>query len=319
MSFEESARFPTFGGGFGIFVPQVGLDFQAVIDAAVRAEHSGFQSFWLMDHLFAPAANRADALESWTLISAIAVATGRIRLGHLVGCNPFRHPAVLAKMAATVDRIAGGRFELGLGWGSIESEFDMFGIEYDSPRCRSEQLAETIEIVRAMFSGEPFDYEGKHFRLSGAFGLPRPVNGSIPIHIGGAGRQLTMPIVAELADWWNCPGAARTRLEDLARRAGNARVSAQYAVGMITDEAQRAKVVERTHRRLPESGWGPAMIGTPAELVQKFAAEFDRGIELCIVRLHDLANLETIDVFGREVASVLTRGNTTYGKRAATN
>ncbi len=88
-----------------------------------------------------------------------------------------------------------------------------------------------------MFTGEPFDHEGKHFRLLGAYGLPTPVHGSIPIHIGGCGRQLTMPLVAELADWWNCPGASRPQLWEVAALAGNARISAQYAGGVVTEES----------------------------------------------------------------------------------
>lgn len=286
---------------FGIFVPQLGMEADAVIDAARGAEEAGFDSFWVMDHLFAPGAPTLDALESWTLLAAIAASTSDIRLGHLVVCNPLRHPAVLAKMAATVDRISGGRLDLGLGWGSIEAEFEMFGIDHGSRKQRAQQLGETVEILRLMFSGEPFDFDGKHFQLSGAYGRPMPAQETIPIHIGGAGKQLTMPLVAEYADWWNCVGGARDQLDDLRPLSGGARLSVQYAVGVVTEESLRAKVIERTARRLPESGWGAALVGTPAELVGMFEAEIDRGVELCIVRLHDLADPETIKIFGREV------------------
>lgn len=291
---------------FGLSVPQVGITASVAIEAAVNAERAGFDSFWLMDHLFAPAIRRYDCLESWTLLSAIAASTSDIRLGHLVGCNPLRHPSVLAKMAATVDQISGGRLDLGLGWGSIESEFEMFGIAYASPRHRAEQLAETIEILRLMFSGEEFDYRGTHFQLLGAYGLPKPVQDQIPIHIGGAGKQLTMPLVAQHADWWNCLGAARALFDELLPLSGGARVSVQYPVGVVTDERLRSEVIERTARRLPESGWGPALIGSPAELVDMFAMEFAQGVELCVVRLHDLADPHTIDVFGQEVIAAFS-------------
>ncbi|HEY9315055.1 LLM class flavin-dependent oxidoreductase [Williamsia sp.] len=286
---------------FGIFVPQLGMEAGAVIAAAQGAERAGFDSFWVMDHLFAPGAPTLDALESWTLLSAIAATTSDIRLGHLVVCNPLRHPAVLAKMAATVDQISGGRLDLGLGWGSIEAEFEMFGIDHGSRKVRAEQLGETVEILRLMFSGELFEYQGKHFQLSGAYGRPTPVKATIPIHIGGAGKQLTMPLVAEYADWWNCVGGARDQLDELRPLSGGARLSVQYAVGVVTDESLRAKVLERTARRLPESGWGKALVGTPAELVDMFKAEIERGVELCIVRLHDLADPETIKTFGDDV------------------
>ncbi|WP_020109495.1 LLM class flavin-dependent oxidoreductase [Nocardia sp. 348MFTsu5.1] len=293
---------------FGIFVPQLGMEAGAVIAAAQGAERAGFDSFWLMDHLFAPGVPTMDALESWTLLSAIAATTSDIRLGHLVVCNPLRHPAVLAKMAATVDRISGGRLDLGLGWGSIEAELEMFGIEHGSRKERAQQLGETVEILRLMFSGEPFDYQGKHFQLSGAYGRPTPVQAAIPIHIGGAGKQLTMPLVAEYADWWNCVGGARDQLDELRPLSGSARLSVQYAVGVVTDESLRAKVIERTARRLPESGWGKALVGTPDELVEMFKAEIDHGVELCIVRLHDLADPATIKTFGRDViAPILER------------
>lgn len=290
---------------FGIFVPQIGLDAGEAITAAVNAEHAGFESFWVMDHLFAPGAGHVDVLESWTLLPAIAVATSRIRLGHLVGCNPFRHPSLIAKMAATVDRISDGRLELGLGWGSVEDEFAMFGFDVGARKQRSEQLAETIEILELMFSGETFDYTGEHFTLSGAHGRPMPVQNRIPIHIGGAGKQLTIPLVARYADWWNCVAYARSDFEEIAPMRGAAKVSVQYPVGVVVDERSREKVAERTVRRMPVSSWGPELIGTPDELVQMFTAEADRGVELMIIRFHDRADANTIDLFGREVISVL--------------
>jgi alkanesulfonate monooxygenase SsuD/methylene tetrahydromethanopterin reductase-like flavin-dependent oxidoreductase (luciferase family) len=290
---------------FGIFVPQLGLDADDAIAAAVNAEHAGFESFWVMDHLFAPGAPHLDVLESWTLLSAMAVSTSRIRLGHLVGCNPFRHPSLVAKMAATVDRISGGRLDLGLGWGSVDDEFAMFGFDVGSRKQRSEQLAETIEILELMFAGEPFDYTGEHFRLSGAYGRPVPVQKRIPIHIGGAGKQLTMPLVAKYADWWNCVAGARPDFDEIAPMRGAAKISVQYPVGVVADERSREKVTERAARRMPESNWGPALIGTPDELVAMFTAEAERGVELMIIRFHDRADANTIDLFGREVISVL--------------
>jgi alkanesulfonate monooxygenase SsuD/methylene tetrahydromethanopterin reductase-like flavin-dependent oxidoreductase (luciferase family) len=290
---------------FGIFVPQLGLDAGDAIAAAENAERAGFESFWLMDHLFAPGAAHVDVLESWTLLSAMAVSTSSIRLGHLVGCNPFRHPSLVAKMAATVDQISGGRLDLGLGWGSVDDEFAMFGFDVGSRRQRSEQLAETIEILDLMFSGETFDYTGKHFRLSGAQGRPVPVQDHIPIHIGGAGKQLTMPLVAKYADWWNCVASARSNFDEIAPMRGTAKISVQYPVGVVVDEQSREKVAERAARRMPESSWGPALIGTPDELVAMFRAEVERGVELMIIRFHDRADAGTIELFGREVISIL--------------
>ncbi|MBM7368859.1 LLM class flavin-dependent oxidoreductase [Gordonia hydrophobica] len=293
---------------FGLFMPQIGCSATEMIAAARNAEKAGFDSLWIMDHLYAPGAPQFDTLESWTLLSAIAASTSSIRLGHLVGCNPFRHPSLLAKMAATVDQLSGGRLDLGLGWGSVEEEFGIFGFEVGTRRERAEQLGETIEILRKMFTGEPFDYTGTHFRLSGAYGRPTPVRGTIPIHIGGAGKQLTMPLVAEHAQWWNCVASARSRFDELAPLRGAARISVQYPVGVVVDESSRSKVAERTARRMPESGWGEPLIGTLDELAEKFESEAERGVELAIVRFHDRADPDTLDRFGREVIAPLSGG-----------
>ncbi|MCW2528576.1 MAG: putative oxidoreductase [Pseudonocardiales bacterium] len=290
---------------FGVFVPQFRTDIAAMLATAQTAEASGFDSFWVMDHLYAPMAPPLDTLESWTLLTAIAGVTSRIRLGSLVGCNPFRHPSLLAKMAATVDHISGGRLDLGLGWGSVEEEFGMFGFEVGTRRERSERLGETIEICELMFAGEPFDYEGKYFQLKNAWGRPVPVQGRIPIHIGGGGKTLTMPLVAKHADWWNCVGGSRKDLDELAQLRGSARISAQYGVGVVHREEERAEVTATTRRRMPEVAWGVPLIGTPQELIDQILAERARGVELFVLRFHDLANPETLELFGREVAEPL--------------
>lgn len=288
---------------FGVYVPQLKTDVAAVIEQAQAAEAAGFDSFWLMDHLLAPGAPPCDTLESWTLLTALACSTSTLRLGHLVGCAPFRHPSLLAKMAATLDQISGGRLELGLGWGSVESELATFGFPAASRRERSDSLGETLQILDLMFAGEPFDFTGKFFSLTGAYGLPRPVQRRIPVHIGGGGRQFTMPLVAKHADWWNCVGSARDRLEDLAPLRGSARISAQYAVGVVHREEDRAAVTARIARRMPETGWGRPLVGTPAELVEQLRAEQDRGVELCVVRFDDFGTTETLATFGTDVVA----------------
>ncbi|CAN5153600.1 LLM class flavin-dependent oxidoreductase [soil metagenome] len=293
------------GVRFGVYVPQLKVDVATVLEQAQAAEAAGFDSFWLMDHLLAPGAPPCDTLESWTLLTAIACATTTLRLGHLVGCGPFRHPALLAKMAATVDQISGGRLDLGLGWGSVESELATFGFPVATRRERSDALGETLQILDRMFAGDPFDFTGTYFTLAGAYGLPRPVQQRIPVHIGGGGRQLTMPLVAEHADWWNCIGSARDRLEELAPLRGTARISAQYAVGLLRRGEDREHVTARIARRMPESAWGRPLVGTPPELVAQFRAERERGVELCIVRFDDYGPAATLATFGSEVVAPL--------------
>ena len=286
---------------FGVYVPQFKIDVESMFERARSAEASGFDSFWLMDHLYAPGAPPCDSLESWTLLTALACATSTLRLGHLVGCGPFRHPALLAKMAATVDRISGGRLDLGLGWGSVEDEFVRFGFPLSSKRSRSDALGESLEILDLMFSGDTFDYPGSHFDLRGAHGLPVPVQPRIPVHIGGGGRTLTMPLVAAHAEWWNCVGSARHRLAELAPLRGNARISAQYAVGLLNSESEREEVTAKVARRMPENAWGAAFIGTASQIAEMFQAEAALGVELFIVRFHDLGSVRTLEHFGSDV------------------
>lgn len=290
---------------FGVFVPQIRIDLAGMRARALAAEDAGFDSFWVADHLFSPGTRPVDVLESWTLLTALAGATSRVRLGHMVACNPLRHPAVLAKMAATLDQVSGGRFDLGIGWGSVEPEFEMFGIRVGTRRERAEQLGETLDIFRAMCSGEVFDYSGKHFQLRGAHGLPVPVQERIPVHIGGGGVQLTMPLVAEHADWWNCVGYARDRFDELAPLRGNARISAQYPVGLAATTDELDDIAAAITRRMPENGWGKAILGTADAIVEQLRAEHERGVELFILRFHDFGTPDTLRRFGSDVITPL--------------
>ena len=288
---------------FGVFLPQLRMSFATIESKARSAEELGYHSVWLMDHLAAPAAPEHDTLEGWTLAAALAARTSTVRLGHLVTANPFRHPALLAKMAATVDVVSGGRLELGLGWGSLEDELLTFGIGVAPPPMRAAQLGEAVEVIELMFTGEPFDYAGRHFRLKGALGRPRPLAGRVPVHIGGAGRRLTMPLVARHADWWNCPAYAVDRLDELRPLAGNARVSVQHPIGLAPSTAARVEVEQLTIKRF--GAWGGIVSGTPGEVVAALARERALGVELFILQFHDFATRETLSLFAREVMPAL--------------
>src|SRR5262249_21774655 len=123
---------------------------------------------WLMDHFMAPMAPEVDTYEGWTVATALAARTSTIRIGHLVLCDPFRHPALLAKIAATFDVISNGRLDLGIGWGSVADELHRFGFGPEPAATRAAKLRESLEIVQLMFAGEPFDYDGTHFQLANA-------------------------------------------------------------------------------------------------------------------------------------------------------
>src|SRR5215471_12649827 len=145
---------------FGLYLPQVRMSFERMLERTLAAEEAGFDSVWLMDHLATPLAPDVDTLEGWTVATALAAHTSTIRIGHLVLCDPFRHPVLLAKMAASFDVISGGRLELGVGWGSVPVELEAYGFGPEPPAVRSAKLRETIEILQLMFAGELFDYEG---------------------------------------------------------------------------------------------------------------------------------------------------------------
>ena len=123
-AYERLASDFVSGPWFGLYLPQLRMSFDRVLERTLAAEAAGFDSVWLMDHLTAPAAPEVDTLEGWTVASALAARTSKIRIGHLVLCDPFRHAVLLAKMAATLDVISGGRLDLGIGWGSVPAELE---------------------------------------------------------------------------------------------------------------------------------------------------------------------------------------------------
>jgi alkanesulfonate monooxygenase SsuD/methylene tetrahydromethanopterin reductase-like flavin-dependent oxidoreductase (luciferase family) len=285
---------------FGVFLPQLRTSFDTILERTLAAEAAGFDSVWLMDHLAAPAAPEWDTLEGWTLAAGLATRTSRIRLGHLVTCDPFRHPAVLAKMAATLDVLSAGRLELGLGWGSVDDELHTFGIDTGRAAERAARLRETLEILPRMFAGEPFDYAGRHSRLAGARGRPVPVQSRIPVHVGGAGPKLTMPLVRDFADWWNCPSYAADRLAELRPLAGSTRVSVQRPVGLAAAAKERQEVDEVVTRRF--GSWGGVVTGTPPEVAAALAADVELGARGFVLQFHDFGTPATFERFMREVA-----------------
>ena len=251
-------------------------------------------------------APEVDTFEGWTTAAALAARTSTIRIGHLVTCDPFRHPALLAKMATTVDSISDGRLELGIGWGSVPDELVAYGMGAAPAAERAARLRESLEVIDLMFLGERFDYRGVHHTLTGAIGRPVPVQTPHPpIHIGGAGRRLTMPIVRDHADWWNCPSYAIDRLDELRPLAGTARISTQHPVALARTDAERADVVATGERRF--GGWGGLVSGTSPEVADTLAAEVASGVEGFVLQFTDFGRPETVEHFMATVAPELAR------------
>jgi alkanesulfonate monooxygenase SsuD/methylene tetrahydromethanopterin reductase-like flavin-dependent oxidoreductase (luciferase family) len=288
---------------FGLYLPQVRMGFDRILERTLAAEAAGFDSVWLMDHFAAPMAPEVDTFEGWTVATALAARTSTIRIGHLVLCDPFRHPVLLAKTAASFDVISNGRLELGIGWGSVPDELRTFGFGPEPAATRASKLNETLEIVELMFSGETFDFAGEHFTLRGATGRPKPTQAHVPVHIGGGGPKLTMPLVERFADWWNCPGYALDRLDELRARAGRARVSVQHPIGLAASAADRAETIATVHRRF--GSWGGVIAGTAAEVADALSHEVERGVEGFVCQFSDFGTPETVERFMRDVVPAI--------------
>ncbi|MEY4373471.1 MAG: hypothetical protein RL219_2240 [Actinomycetota bacterium] len=168
-----------------------------------------FESGWTFDHFEAIfTGNRADpCMEGWITLTALLAATKRLRGGVLVTGMVYRHPAVLANMAATLDLTSGGRLELGVGAGWNLDECGAYGIELGTMTERFDRFAEGLEVIRLLLTQERSDFAGRHFQLEGAYCNPKPVQRPYPpITIGGRGERRTMPLVAKYAQHWNFPG-----------------------------------------------------------------------------------------------------------------
>jgi alkanesulfonate monooxygenase SsuD/methylene tetrahydromethanopterin reductase-like flavin-dependent oxidoreductase (luciferase family) len=301
---------------FGLYVPQVGFSWEQIRERALVAEAVGFSSVWFMDHLYPPELPDVASFEAWTVATAVATATTRLRVGHLVLSNTLRHPVLLGKMATTLDVISGGRLDLGIGSGSYPPEHARAGIPWESTRVRSEQLEEALEIVTSMFTGTPTSFEGRHYQVRDLPNLPPPVQRPRPpIHVGGAGERRTLPLVARYADVWNCPtyalGELETKLdvvraecEHIGRDAAELRVSLEAVLALVETPAELPEALARAERRYPGPGWGlheGGYIGTPDDVVARIREQAARGITLFVFFTHDRAAPETLRLFAEQV------------------
>lgn len=214
---------------FGIKTTQINTTYDAILSVWQEADRiEAFESAWLWDHLVPMRGDvSAPALEAWTLLSALASVTERLKLGVIVSSNRIRPPAVLAKMAATVDQISGGRLIFGIGAGYArtadpaltaiaEREYGAYGIDVVPVREAIDALGEALTITKRLWTERmPFDFDGDHYRLIGAICEPKPA-AQLPILIGAGGEKRSLRLVAEHADVWNCP--SRGDIEEYQRK-----------------------------------------------------------------------------------------------------
>lgn len=301
---------------FGIYLPQVGLGFEDILDRARVVEEHGYDALWLYDHLYAPGLPGEPSLEAWTLATALLAQTSRLRVGHMVTCNNFRHPAVLAKMAATLDVISGGRLELGVGSGSVEREHEQAGLPWGTARERSERLGEALEIITRMFAAPAAaTFKGEHYEIRDLPCLPAPVQDPRPpVHVGGAGPKFTLPLVARHADVWNIPTYALDRVgelnraldeecEKIGRDPATIRRSVE-AVLVIAEPGDLDAAMNRARRHFGHPGFGldaGGLTGTPDQIAERISVLAGAGISEFIFFTHDRASTPTLELFAHEV------------------
>ena len=291
---------------------QEGVTWDEWLALAQACEQSGVEAMFRSDHYSGFHGGDGGSLDAWATINALAGVTETLRLGTLVSPGTFRHPSVLARMAVTADHVSGGRIVLGMGAGWHDAEHEQFGFEFRTAAWRVERFGEQLEIVhRQLNEDEPFDFEGKHYTLTGCDALPKPVQRPFPILVGGAAKPGTGRPAARFASEYNTtfptPEEARerrARLDEFCAEAG--RDPSTLPLSMMTFcivGRDRAEVDERL-RELGRPPWKPeaSLIGTVDEVAERLRDYEAAGITrvMCQHLLH--RDVDMVEVLGRELA-----------------
>jgi probable F420-dependent oxidoreductase len=313
-------------------------DMQRVVKAADRLK---FDSVWLCDHFLtlspdhyttqagvdrSKRAEQSDGgdgpkgasiplLECWTALSALSRETDRLRLGTSVLCNSYRNPAVLAKMAATLDVISDGRLDLGLGAGWFKAEFEAYGFPFPGAGARIEQLEESLEIIRRMWTDSNPAFKGKHFAIDGAICDPPPVQRpSPPIWIGGEGDKVHR-VAARLADgvnmrWWS-PSRFRNRaaylqaaLKEFGRDPDAIRMSATLLV-IASDSPQEVERIRGQFGAIPPDG---IVAGNVEQCIDRLREYQDAGVHHFLFTIPHVEKSESLQLIGERVLPALRSG-----------
>lgn len=243
--------------------PAPGDDFAAVQARCLLAEASGWDGAWYSDHLMPSSGDPcAPVNESFTMLAALAATVPRLRLGHMVAGNTYRHPAIVAKMAAGIDRISGGRYVLGLGAAWQQDEHDRYGIAFHDTPQRMARLDEACRVIRCLLANETSSFQGAFYQLRDAPLSPKPLQARLPLLIGGGGERLLLRIVARHADEWNVfatPEVLRRKLEVLERHCDAAgrdpsRIKRSVVLDPPRDQRDDGALIERTLAAYAELG-----------------------------------------------------------------
>lgn len=310
---------------FGVFMPQgwkmelASIDgaeakWARAVEIAELAEQLGYHSLWVYDHFHnVPKPAYEAVFECWTVMAAISQRTSRIRLGQMVGCNSYREPSVLAKITSTLDVISGGRLDWGIGAGWYQNEYKGYGFEFPEPKVRIGMLKECVEIVRSMWTEQETTYEGRYYNLHRAHCDPKPLQQPHPpILVGGGGEQLTLRVVARLADRSNFGGNP----EQWAHKTEVLKGHCQE-VGRDYDEIEKTwspeVFIRETEAELREAGskslWGEPfeswqagnLVGTPEQVAEKIRIYVDLGCTGFFPWCSDYPDTTTMRLLAEEV------------------
>lgn len=329
---------------FGLFVPQgwrldlVGIDpaeqWGRMLEVAARADRGPWDSIWVYDHFHTTPQPTAEAThEAWTLMAALAASTQRVRLGQMCTCIGYRNPALLAKIAATVDLISGGRLEFGIGAGWYEHEWRAYGYGFPGVGDRISALRDGVQIIQRLWAEGEATIESQSFTVEGAICRPQPLQlgrdgrPRIPTWIAGGGEQRTLRYAARWADATNFGGSpvqfARKRdvllghLEREGRDPAEVRLSSNLNIVVRETEAEARRVVEHVHARadsaMPAEHAGTgfsaqgAIVGTPQMVLDHVGALREAGLGTLIVYMPEAAfEHDGIELFEREVMGRLS-------------
>jgi F420-dependent oxidoreductase-like protein len=300
---------------FGIQTPIEGATFEALAHHWQVAEQLGYDTAWLDDHFYGVMTPPEDAsLECWTLMAALARETSRIRFGTLVVCNNYRHPPLVAKMAASLDHLSGGRLEFGLGAGWYEQEYTGYGYEFPPVGKRLAQLDEALEICKRMWTEERATFEGRHYRVQKAWCNPKPVQKPYPpIMIGGGGEKVLLRIVARHADCWNFGGSVEefrgkiAVLDQHCRGVGRDPAAIERSwFGNLVIEPTQERLDQRLAKRAARGGVAAEMgargiTGTPEQVIARIREYVALGVTHFIAMFGRVDRTGATELFAKEV------------------
>ena len=314
---------------FGVFVPQGWKmelasieDPQAkwakAVEVAKLAEDLGLDSLWVYDHVHnVPLPAHETMFECWTTMAAISQVTSRIKLGQMVGCAPYRTPSLLAKITSNIDVISGGRLIWGIGAGWYEHEFKGYGYPFLKASDRIRVLRETVEIVKAMWTEPDVTYDGKHFQLDGAQCDPKPLQQPHPqILIGGGGEQLTLRVVARLADASNFGGkphefkhkieVLQQHCKDVGRDYDEIQKTMSGEIFLRESESEVKAAGTRSIIGEPVDSWTEGnLVGTPDQVAEKIQTYIGMGATGFYPWCSDYPDTQTVRLFAEKVIPAL--------------